>query len=73
MSADQQARTGSRWLALLALPILCCVGHVVLLALGVGSLAAVTGAITNRVLLAVVGVAVVVVAGVVVLRRTGKR
>lgn len=36
----------ARWWALLALPVLCCVGHAVLLAVGVGSLAAVTGGVT---------------------------
>jgi hypothetical protein len=46
-------RTDSRWLALLALPVVCCLGHAVLLASGVGSLSAVVGARTGSVLLAV--------------------
>ena len=73
MSTDQQNRTGSRWLALLALPVLCCVGHAVLLALGVGSLAAVTGAVTGRVVLLTAGLVLAVVAGAVVLHRTRRR
>ena len=73
MSTDQEGCTGSRWLALLALPILSCAGHAVLLALGMRSLTAVTGASTGRVVLAVVGAALAVVAGVVMLGRTRKR
>ena len=73
MSTDQQNRTGSRWLALLALPVLCCVGHAVLLALGVGSLAAVTGAVTGRFVLVAVGLVLAVVAGAVVLHRRRRR
>lgn len=54
MRAEQQDRAGSR-LTWLAVPVLCCVGHPVLLALCVGSLAAVVGGSTGRTLLAATG------------------
>ena len=77
MSTDQGSRTSSRWLALLALPVLCCLGHAVLLGLGVGSLAAVTGAVTGSILLSLAGVVLAAVAVSVsvsvVLRRRGRR
>ena len=72
MSTDQQDRS-SRWLALLAVPVVCCVGHAVVLSLGVGSLAAVTGALTGRVVLGGVGLALTVAAGALALRRTRQR
>lgn len=72
MITDQRDRTGSHWLALLALPVLCCLGHAVLLGLGIGSLAAVTGAITSSVVLAVVGL-VLAAALTLVLRRRAQR
>ena len=68
MSTDQKSRTDTRW-AWLALPVLCCVRHAVLLALGVGSLAAVTGAATGSVLLGAAGVLLAAAALIVVLRR----
>ena len=71
MSTEQQSRT--RWMALLALPVLCCVGHAVLLALGVGSLAAVTGTVTGRVMLVAAGLVLAVVAGAMVLHRARQR
>ncbi len=73
MSTDQKSRTDTRWAWLLALPVLCCVGHAVLLALGVGSLAAVTGAVAGSVLLVAAGVLAAAAALIVVLRRTRQR
>ena len=67
MSTDQRDRTGSRWAWLLALSVLCCVGHAVLVALGVVSLAAVTGAVTGGLLVPAVGTVVLLAAVVVVL------
>ena len=72
MSTDQQDRTGSRWAWLLALPVLCCVGHAVLVAAGVGSLATVVGGTTGRVALVAVGAVVLLGAVVVLVRRRGK-
>ncbi len=44
MTTDRTDRPRTGWLALLALPVVCCAAHAVALALGVGSLAALTGA-----------------------------
>ena len=44
MTPNQPGRTGARWLALLALPVLCCVGHLALLAVGAGSAGALLSA-----------------------------
>ena len=62
-----------RWAVLLALPLLCCVGHAVLLALGVGSVATVAGALSGSAALVVTGIvlAVAAVAGLVL--RRGRR
>ncbi len=38
MTHDQRSRTRAGWLTLLAVPVLCCIGHAVLLAAAVGSL-----------------------------------
>lgn len=43
MSSGRRDLTGSRGAWLLALPVLCCAGHVVLLAVGAGSLTAALG------------------------------
>jgi LPXTG-motif cell wall-anchored protein len=72
MSRDQRGRAGG--LALLGLPVLCCVGHAVLLAAGVGSLTAVTGAAAGSALLGAAGLAVLVGAlAAVLLRRRRQR
>ncbi len=73
MSTDQQHRSGSRWPWLLALPVLCCAGHAALLALGVGSLAALTGAVTGGLVVTAVGAVVLLAAVVAVLVRRGRR
>lgn len=74
MSTHLEDRTGSRWAWLLALPVLCCVGHAVLVAVGVGSLAAVPGAVTGGLLLAAVGAVVLLAAvGVLVVWRRSTR
>lgn len=69
MSIDQQDRAGSRWAWLLAVPVLCCVSHAVLVAIGVGSLAAVTGAVTGGLLLTAVGAVLLLIAVVVMVVR----
>jgi hypothetical protein len=43
MSCDSRTGTQATGCPLLAVPVLCCGGHAVLLAAGVGSLTAVTG------------------------------
>lgn len=62
-----------RWWPLLALPVLCCVGHVVLISAGVGSLAAVTGAVTASVTVALAGLLILAAVLVVVLLRRMRR
>ena len=69
MTPARKDRSGARWLALLALPVLCCVGHALLLAAGVGSLAAVAGAVAGSALMAAAGFAVVAAVAAVVARR----
>jgi len=60
------------WLALLAIPVLCCAGPVLLAAVGVGSLGAILAAGTGQVVLAtVLVVAVVTTVAVVLARRRG--
>ena len=68
MTSQPDKTAGRGWLALLALPVLCCVGHAVLVAAGVGSLTALVGGATGSVLL--LGAGLLLIAGaVVVLRR----
>lgn len=61
--------SGRGWIALAALPVLCCVGHVVLVAFGVGSLSAILGGVTGSLVLAAVGLLLTGAAGLVVARR----
>jgi hypothetical protein len=61
--------SSGRWAWLLALPVLCCVGHAVVLAVGAGALAAVVGGLAGSAVVAAVGLLAVVVAAVVVARR----
>jgi hypothetical protein len=67
------AKTGTGWAWLLAIPVLCCAGHAVLVALGVGSLAAVVGGTTGAGALAAVGAVVVLAAAVAVVVRRRSR
>ena len=74
MSPGQRERSRTGWAWLLAVPVLCCAGHAVLLAVGAGSLAAVVGSPTGRTLLtAVGGVVLLAVLSVVLVRRRGTR
>ena len=74
MIASQRERSRTGWSWLLAVPVLCCGGHAVLLALGAGSLAAVVGSTTGRALLTAVGGVVLLAAvGVVMIRRRSTR
>ena len=58
------------WLALLAIPVLCCAGPALLAAVGIGSLGALVAAGTGQAVLAVVlAVAVLATAAVVSARR----
>lgn len=57
-----------RWWPLLALPVLCCVGHVVLLAVGVGSVTALVGGAVGSAV-AAAGVLLTTVAVAAMLRR----
>ena len=68
MTGPQERTAGRGLIALLALPVLCCVGHAVLLAVGVGSVTALLGGATGSVLLVGVGL-LLAVGAVVVLRR----
>ena len=66
--------SGRWWLALLSLPILCCVGTTLIAAFGGGSLIAAFGGLAGSALLAAAGVAILLaVATVVVLRRRVRR
>ena len=69
----QRSRTGSRWATLTALPVLCCLGHAVLVALGAGTLTAAAGGTTGGAALAAVGVVVLLAAVAVVVRRRSAR
>ncbi|GAC1607793.1 MAG: hypothetical protein NVS3B26_02250 [Mycobacteriales bacterium] len=63
MSGPREPKQGGGWAwALLALPVLCCAGPVLLAAMGAGSVGALVGGATGSVVLAVVGLAVVCVA-----------
>ena len=62
----------SWWLALLAVPVLCCAGPALLAAVGVGSLGAVFAAGTGQVVLAV-SLALVVLTTVIVLIARARR
>ncbi len=68
----QRSRTGAGR-AWLALPVLCCAGHALLLAFGAGSLTAVVGGATGRALPAVVGPVVLLAAVLVLVRRRRTR
>ena len=69
MTTRQRDRTTLGWLALLALPVVCCIGHVVLLAVGVGTLSTLAGAATGSRLLITGGVLLAVAAAAVAVRR----
>ncbi len=62
MTRGRKDRAGAGWLALLALPVVCCVGHAALLALAAGSLTAGAGAAAGSALLAAAGIALVAAA-----------
>ena len=59
------------WPALLALPILCCLGSSLLAAIGVGSVTAAVGGVTGSAILVVAGVLLAV--GGLVWRRRRRR
>ena len=63
------------WLALAAVPVLCCAGPALLAALGAGGVGAVVGGATGSGVLALVGVLVVVgaLALLALLPRGGRR
>ena len=63
------ASLNGRWWPLLALPVLCCVAHVVLLAVGVGSVTALVGGAVGSAVVAATGVVLTAVAVAVLLRR----
>ena len=63
---DQRTKRDAAWVWLLVLPALCCAAHAVLLALGVGSVAAIVGGRTGGAALAGVS-AVLVLAAVAAL------
>ena len=72
MTSPREPKQGGGWAwALVALPVLCCAGPVLLAALGAGSVGALLGGATGSIALAVAGLAVVSVAvGVIARRRT---
>lgn len=57
------------WLALLAIPVLCCAGPVLLAAVGVGSVGALFAAGTGRLVLAIALAVAATTAVVLVVRR----
>lgn len=61
------------WAWLMALPVLCCAGHALLLAIGAGSLATVAGLATATALPAGVGTVVLLAAVSVLIRRRRAR
>jgi hypothetical protein len=65
--------SGRWWLALLALPILCCAGTALFAALGAGSLIVAVGGLAGSALLAAAGVAILLAAAVLALRRRVRR
>jgi hypothetical protein len=71
MTADG-SRT-ARWWTLLALPVVCCLGHAVLLAVGVGSLTAAAGGATGSVAVVSAALLLVAAAAVVLLRPRRQR
>lgn len=64
---------GRGWLALAALPVLCCVGHLVLVAVGIGSLSAIVAGVTGDLVLAGVGLLLTAAAALAVARPTKVR
>ena len=64
---------GGWWLALLAVPILCCAGPALLAAVGVGSLGAVFAAGTGQSVLAVALVLVLLATVIVLVARSRRR
>lgn len=64
--------SSGRWTWLLGLPVLCCVGHALVLAVGPGSLAAVVGGLAGSAALAAAGLLAVAAAAVVVARRRAR-
>ena len=67
------ASLNGRWWPLLALPVLCCVGHVVLLAVGVGSVTALVGGAVGSAVVGATGIVLTAVAVAVLLRRRERR
>ena len=68
----ERREPGGWWLALLAVPVLCCAGPALLAAVGVGSVAALFAAGTGRTVLTVT-LALVVLATVAVLTARTRR
>ncbi len=73
MTPSRKDRAGTGWLALLALPVVCCVGHTALLALAAGTLTSGAGAAAGSEPLAAAGIALVTSAAVAVLLRHRNR
>jgi len=72
MTGPREPGRGGRWIvALVALPVLCCAGPVLLTALGAGSLGALAGSVTGSFALGGLTVAFIVVA--VIARNIGRR
>jgi hypothetical protein len=61
--------SSGRWTWLLALPVLCCVGHALVLAVGAGSLAAAVGGLAGSAALAAAALLAVAGSAVVMVRR----
>lgn len=59
----------SGWLALLAVPVLCCAGHAVLLAVGVGSITSLVGGVAGSAAIAAAGLLVLFATAVALRRR----
>ena len=68
MRSDRR-RTGAGWTALLALPVLCCAGHALVLAVGTGTVTALLGGATGSALLVIAGLFLAGLPAAFVLRR----
>lgn len=74
MTGPREPGRGGRWIvALVALPVLCCAGPVLLTAIGAGSLGALAGSATGNLALALGGLTVAFIVVAVIARNIGRR
>lgn len=73
MSGHQEKTAGRGLVALLALPVLCCIGHALLLAAGFGTLTALVGGVAGSIGLVAAGLLFAAGAAVLLRGRMGAR